>query len=122
MRREPLPQEVAQAANQAPVRRGPVHWLLRVVERAGLPGGEALDVPPGTPARDAWAVIARGFSISDKRIAELVAEYFRLEVANLQNADPNAVLLIPEAMARKHHIFPIAEGDRNIVVATSDPT
>ena len=31
-------------------------------------------------------------------------------------------LLIPETMARKHHIFPLLEDDRHLVVATCDPT
>jgi type II secretory ATPase GspE/PulE/Tfp pilus assembly ATPase PilB-like protein/CheY-like chemotaxis protein len=55
-------------------------------------------------------------------MAELVAQYFRLQVANFLIADPNAFLLVPEAMARKHLIFPLAETDRHLVVATADPT
>ena len=102
--------------------RGPVHWLVRVAERAGLAGGETLDVPPGTPSREAWPVITRAFSIPDARLAELVGEYFRLEVAKVAEADPNVVPMIPEAMARKHHIFPLQESDRHLVVATCDPT
>jgi len=31
-----------------------VHWLVRVAERAGLSGRDSLDIPPGTPAREAW--------------------------------------------------------------------
>ena len=99
-----------------------VHWLVGVAERAGLAGREALDIPPSTPAREAWPVLTRAFSINDQRLAQLVGEYFRLEVAKLAEADPNAVLLIPEAMARKHHIYPLQESDRQIVVATCDPT
>ena len=99
-----------------------MHWLVRVAERAGLTGSEPLDVPPGTQAREAWPVIVRAFSISEQRLAELVAEYFRLEAADLAEAEANAVLLIPEAMARKHHIYPIQESDRHLVVATCDPT
>ena len=102
-------------------RPGALHWLIRVAERAGL-AGEALDVPPATPAREAWPALTRAFSISNQRLAELVAEYFRLEVADLSRADPNAALLIPEAMARKHHIFPVQESDRHLMVATCDPT
>jgi type II secretory ATPase GspE/PulE/Tfp pilus assembly ATPase PilB-like protein/ActR/RegA family two-component response regulator len=120
MRRDPIPKDIAEA--RPAVRRAAVHWLVRVVERAGLPGAETLDIPPGTPARDAWGVISRGLSVPDQRISAMVAEYFRLDVANLASADANAVLLVPEVMARKHHIFPIAESDRNIVVATCDPT
>jgi type II secretory ATPase GspE/PulE/Tfp pilus assembly ATPase PilB-like protein/ActR/RegA family two-component response regulator len=55
-------------------------------------------------------------------MAELVAQYFRLQVANFLIADPNAFLLVPEALARKHLIFPLAETDRHLVVATADPT
>src|SRR5687767_3335231 len=103
--------------------RGPaVHWLLRVAERAGLSGPEIVDLPANTPAREAWPVVTRAFSIDDMRLAIMVAEYFRLEVADLAHADPNAVLLIPEAMARKHQIYPLQESDRQILVATCDPT
>ena len=98
-------------------RPGAVHWLIRVAERAGLEGRESLDIPPGTPAREAWPVLTRAYSINDQRLAQLVGEYFRLDVAQLASADANAVLLIPEAMARKHHIYPIQESDRQIVVA-----
>src|SRR5688500_19037682 len=57
-----------------------VHWLVRVAERAGLAGREHLDLPANTPAREAWPVITRAFSINDAKLAGMVAEYFRLEV------------------------------------------
>jgi type II secretory ATPase GspE/PulE/Tfp pilus assembly ATPase PilB-like protein/ActR/RegA family two-component response regulator len=60
--------------------------------------------------------------IPDTKLAELVAEYFRLDVADFTGTDPNAFLLVPEAMARKHLIYPLAETDRSLVVATADPT
>ncbi len=44
-----------------PSRPGSVHWLIRVAERAGLAAREALDIPPGTPAREAWPVLIRAF-------------------------------------------------------------
>ena len=119
----PEHQGVGPGHDEPPSRsRGSLHWLVRVAERAGLTGGEVLDVPPGTQAREAWPVIVRAFSISEQRLAELVAEYFRLEAADLSEAEANAVLLIPEAMARKHHIYPVQESDRHLVVATCDPT
>jgi type II secretory ATPase GspE/PulE/Tfp pilus assembly ATPase PilB-like protein/ActR/RegA family two-component response regulator len=60
--------------------------------------------------------------LTEGNLAELVAEYFRLDVADFLGADPNAFLLVPQAMARKHLIFPLAESDRHLVVATADPT
>ncbi|NIP58205.1 MAG: response regulator [Gemmatimonadetes bacterium] len=100
----------------------PVHWLVRIVDRAGIERSQELEVPPGTPARDAWGMVARALQITEDELAELVAEYFRLDVADIVAADPNAALLIPEAMARKHLVYPVGETDRAIAVATCDPT
>ncbi|HZD04500.1 MAG TPA: GspE/PulE family protein, partial [Longimicrobiales bacterium] len=99
-----------------------LHWLVRIAERAGLGGAGELEVPPNTPTRDAWGVITRGLGVSEDNLAELVAEYFRLEVARIRDADPNAALLVSESMARKHHIYPLVEDGRQFWVATSDPT
>jgi type II secretory ATPase GspE/PulE/Tfp pilus assembly ATPase PilB-like protein/CheY-like chemotaxis protein len=102
--------------------RGAVHWLVRIAERAGYGDRERPDVAPGAAAPEAWTEVSRAYGISDPQLAELVAEYFRLKVADVNRADPNAALLIPETMARKHLIFPLYEDDKQIVVATCDPT
>ena len=117
------------AANSSPEggkttrpRGSSVHWLVRIAERAGLLGEERLEVPPDTAAEDAWGTVGRALGVSDEKLAGLVADYFRLDVTDFQAADPNAFLLVPEAMARKHVIFPVLETDRHLVVATADPT
>ncbi len=102
-----------------------VHWLVRIAERAGPASGEGEGLPeiaPSTRAAEAWGRVTKAYGLSDQRLAELVAQYFRLKVADFQAADPNAALLISETMARKHHIFPLMEDDRHFVVATCDPT
>ena len=98
-----------------------VHWLVRVAERAGLEG-ERPDVPPETAAKEAWSVVTRMYKIGDPRLCLLVATYFRLDVADFSMRDPNAHLLVPEAMARRHHVFPLFETDKHLLVATCDPT
>lgn len=117
----PTPENPTEAP-QAPSRGPSVHWLVRITERAGLAGSERMDVPADTSAEDAWGAVGRAVGVPDSKLSELVAEYFRLDVANFALADPNAFLLVPEAMARKHLIFPLAETDRHLVVATADPT
>ncbi|MCH7562370.1 MAG: Flp pilus assembly complex ATPase component TadA [Gemmatimonadetes bacterium] len=104
-----------------PTRPLAVHWLVRIAERAGL-AGERPDVSAQLPAADVWSSVVRAYDLSDQRLAELVAEYFRLDTAEFITADPNAALLVPEVMARKHHIYPLHDTDRNLVVATCDPT
>lgn len=103
-------------------RAASVHWMVRIVERAGLVGHEKLDIPASAAAEDAWATVGRALGLTESRLAELVADYFRLKVAAFGAADPNAALLLPEAMCRKHLVYPLAETDRTVLVATADPT
>ena len=109
-------------AGTQPKRRAKVHWLVRIVERGGHAVEEPVDLPPDVTSPEAWALVSRAYEVPDTRLAELVAQYFRLEVAHFDATDPDAPLLIPEGMARKHHIYPLIEQDRHLVVATSDPT
>jgi type II secretory ATPase GspE/PulE/Tfp pilus assembly ATPase PilB-like protein/CheY-like chemotaxis protein len=123
--RQPEPQQVPDPSavddSGTPVPAAVVHWMVRIAERADLEGVRP-DVSSGARATDAWSAVTAAYKISDQRLAELVGEYFRLEVADLEKAEPNAVLLIAEMMARKHHVFPVFEDDRRFVVATCDPT
>lgn len=99
-----------------------MHWLVRIAERAGHEESKRPEIAAGSGAPEAWTEVTRAYGLSDDELAKLVADYFRLEVAHLDKADPNAALLIPETMARKHRVFPMAEDDRSFVVATCDPT
>ncbi len=98
-----------------------LHWLTRVAERAGLEG-ERPSVPPETEAKEAWLVVTRAYKLEDDRLCELVGAYFRLEVADFTKSDADAPLLVPEQLARRHHVYPLYETDRHLVVATCDPT
>jgi len=114
--------EVTTDTGQGRDRGGAVHWLVRIAERAGLGDHDRPVILASVKAQDAWGDVVKAYELSDRKLAELVAEYFRLDVADFDKADPNAPLLIPETMARKHHIFPLLEDDRHFVVATCDPT
>jgi type II secretory ATPase GspE/PulE/Tfp pilus assembly ATPase PilB-like protein/ActR/RegA family two-component response regulator len=102
--------------------KGTVHWLVRIAERAGFGDRDRPEIGAGAKAPDAWSAVTKTYDITDEQLANLVAEYFRLDVADINGADPNAALLIPETMARKHLIYPLFEDDRHLVVATCDPT
>ncbi len=98
------------------------HWLLSVVKREGLEGTDRLEIAPVVPAPDAWSVVTRQLGLTDDQLAALVAAYFRLDTADLAYAEPHAITLVPEAIVRRHLVFPVAETDRYLYVATSDPT
>ena len=60
--------------------------------------------------------------ITQDGLAKYVADYFRLRVAALEKAEPTAIKLVPEKVARQYSIYPVKEDDRQLTVATSDPT
>jgi type II secretory ATPase GspE/PulE/Tfp pilus assembly ATPase PilB-like protein/ActR/RegA family two-component response regulator len=98
------------------------HWLLGVVERAGLTSAAPADIGLGKSVTEAWAEIGRAYQISDSDLASLVAAHFKIRVADFGKAESRATKLIPEDVASRLLVFPLREDDRCVVVATSDPT
>jgi CheY-like chemotaxis protein len=68
-----------------------------------------------------WDAVAHAGGLTPDALAALVAARLRLDVADLAAAHPRARRLVPEALARRHQVFPLAEDHQQIVLATSDP-
>jgi type IV pilus assembly protein PilB len=98
------------------------HWLLRVVRRERIEGTDTLEIAAGVPTTDAWQIVTRQLEVTDDQLADYVADYFRLETADLSTSEPHAITLVPESLVRRHVLLPIQETERHLVVATSDPT
>ena len=97
------------------------HWLKKVAYHAGV----ELDIPiqpDVTEIRQAWPKVVEACRITDERFTQKVAGHFRIGVADVSTYDPQAVKLVPEAVARRHGILPMSATESNIVIATSDPT
>jgi len=103
-------------------RRAPLHWILRVLDQAGLVRDAMPEIPTTASAERAWDMAGRALGVGEDRLAEAVAKFFRMDVAVLSGADSGAGDFVPEDIARKHHVFPIREKDRQLIVATCDPT
>jgi len=97
------------------------HWLLDAARRAGLPLGEGVAVDAAASLTDAWTAVARAAHVSEDELAHRVATHYRLGAADLQAAEPRALSLVPEKVARRHNVFPLRETDRQLVVATANP-
>jgi hypothetical protein len=97
------------------------HWLVDVVVRAGVADAENLDVEGAASVADAWTQLCDACGLTDDEIARYVAQQFLVSVADLDGAKPHALRLVPEAVARQLHVFPLRDDDRQMVVATSDP-
>jgi len=98
------------------------HWMVRVARKAGLLADTRLDVPHDAASEDAWRTVARASGLSESDLSGVVAEFFRMTLADFSAADPDAFLMVPEEFARKHLIFPLSGSERQLVVATADPT
>ncbi len=98
------------------------HWLVAAAGRAGRAPSGPLEIPPATALPQAWAAVAKALALTDDELAEAVARAFRMGVAKLERVEPRATRLVPEKVAREFKILGIRETDREIFIATSDPT
>ncbi len=97
-------------------------WLARALEDAGLlTRPQAERALSGTDGDSVWdAVVALGHG-TDDAILRAIATQYKIQIADLAQADPRAALLVPESLARKHLVLPLWADDRRIRLATSDP-
>lgn len=99
------------------------HWIARAVRRAGLvekvPAGA---VPLGASSCEAWESIRDAIHADDATMESAVSTFFRTRTADLSNAQPTAVQLLPPSVARKYLVFPLADQNRSLLVATCDPS
>ena len=98
------------------------HWLVDVVTRQELTPPGALHLSPGDDLEACWAAAARASGISQDELAVHVATHFGLDAASLAAADPQTLRLLPERLMRRHHVFPLRESERELVIAVADPT
>ncbi len=99
-----------------------MNWLINAAEKAGWQAQTKPPISATTPLDEAWHSVADAYSTSESDLAIQVASLFRLSVASLDAIEPRAVKLLPEKIARKHHVLPLRETQNEIVIATSDPT
>ncbi len=102
--------------------RAASHWLSRVAERFGLVAADPRRLAAAFTDEALWAGIARANDLSVDEFARHVATAFRLPVARLDAAAPDARTLLDESVARQHRVCPVRGDETTLVVATADPT
>jgi len=98
------------------------HWLVEVARAAELPGAERLTLEPQIGLADAWVAVARGCGISEEDLVRHVATRYKVGIADLATANQLAQALVPEKAARRYLVFPLRENDRQLIVATANPS
>jgi type II secretory ATPase GspE/PulE/Tfp pilus assembly ATPase PilB-like protein/CheY-like chemotaxis protein len=87
-----------------------------------MKGAEVLVIPSETSIDEAWDLAARTLGVPATALAAALAPAFGLAEADFEKAEPRALSLLPERIARKYRVFPLREDERHLVVATCDPT
>lgn len=94
-------------------------WLLATLERLLTP--EQLHVVRAVKGESFWSAAVRRHYVTDEQIVRELSGRFRLPVANLEHASPEARAFLPEQLARKYRVIPIAVSDANLDLATANP-
>ena len=97
------------------------NWIATTAKRAGLAGAESLRLTNEPITAKVWEVAARVLGLSEAEFTVAIGRAANVRVADLGAANRHAMRLVSERLARRHHVFPISETDRAVVVATSDP-
>lgn len=100
----------------------PSHWMSIALRNAGAPGARELSLTPDVDADEAWRAASVSCGLSMDEIAEFVASHFRLRAVDLDSAEIERVEDIPDSLIRRYGAIPIAQGDRYVLLAVSDPS
>jgi type IV pilus assembly protein PilB len=98
------------------------HWMARVAAHAGFERVDQIDCSESASVSDVWAKTSAACGVTTDELAAAVGSFFRMEVADLEAAQPTATVLLPGSMARRFGLFPLVDANRYIEVATADPT
>ncbi|MFL5574745.1 MAG: ATPase, T2SS/T4P/T4SS family [Gemmatimonadaceae bacterium] len=94
-------------------------WLLPTLET--MVGEEAIAELRGAVQDSYWEAAIRGRLVRDDALLAALAARFRMKVADLSRVSQQARELVPEQLARKYRVLPLAISDSVLDVATSDP-
>lgn len=94
-------------------------WLLPTLD--ALIGAEGLEVVREAGGDSLWDVAVRRRLATDQQILDALSARYRMGLANLDLTSAPARDLVPEALARKYRVLPLAVSETTLDIATSDP-
>jgi len=94
-------------------------WLLPTLE--GLVARDAFEQLKQQETESYWDAAVQAGVVADEAILQALASRFRMKVADLSVATSQARELVPESLARKYRIVPLAASDSALDIATADP-
>ncbi len=94
-------------------------WIWATLD--GLLQAEQIEALRAAPTESLWEDVVRRGWLTDEAIVKAVATRFRMRIAELQNVSQQARELVPEALARKFKVLPLAISDSTLDIATASP-
>ena len=94
-------------------------WLLPTLE--GLLPPEAVEQLQSAVQESYWETAVRRSLIRDDEILTALSTRFKMKIANVAIVTQQARELVPEQLARKYRILPLAISDSVLDIATADP-
>ena len=94
-------------------------WLLPTLESILTP--EAFAQLRSAAQESYWESAVRRGMVTDDEILTALAARFRMRIANLAMVSQQARELVPEQLARKYRVVPLAISDSILDIATADP-
>ncbi len=94
-------------------------WLLPTLE--GILPPERLAALRTEVTESYWETAVRRGHITEDALLEALSKRFRMRVANVMSVTQAARELVPEQLARKYRILPLAITDSILDIATADP-
>src|SRR5574341_589383 len=94
-------------------------WLLPTLD--ALVGAEGLELIRQDSGDSLWEATVRRRLSTDQSILEALSARYSMGLANLDLTSAPARDLVPEALARKYRILPLAVSEASLDIATSDP-
>jgi type II secretory ATPase GspE/PulE/Tfp pilus assembly ATPase PilB-like protein/CheY-like chemotaxis protein len=94
-------------------------WLLPTLEAILSP--ERLRRLRDAVRESYWEACVGGGHATESALLDALAARFRMPVADLSAVSPRARDLVPEALARRYRVLPLAASDAVLDVATADP-
>ena len=94
-------------------------WLLPTLE--GLVAADALTELRQLKGASLWEGAVKRELVTDDELLAALSARFRMKVADLSSATPQARDLVPETLARRYRIIPLSSTDSALDIATADP-
>src|SRR5688500_6634182 len=94
-------------------------WLLPTLE--GILPPERVAALKAEVTESYWETAVRKGHITEDALLEALSKRFRMRVANVMSVTQAARELVPEQLARKYRVLPLAITDSILDIATADP-